>query len=402
MSVPIDRLLGALQHQGLSPKWNGQTGSCRCPAHDDRTPSLGFGVFTDGGVWVKCHSGCARSAVLGSLGLDPSDLQPQHPTAEAASGRRKRGSTYPTLDRAVAAAAKVIGGTPVGEWAYHAAGGQERLRVVRFDLKAADSAGKVKKEFRPFYERDGRWHIGDPPGLLPLYRLTDLDGEHRVFLVEGEACADALTGLGLAATTSAHGAQSPLKTDWSPLSGLDVFVLPDADDAGEGYARTVGGVLLGAEPPASVRVVRLPGLPPKGDIVDFIKLRRGEGATDSEIRREIETQAASAPLLERPAEDSTDAGAPRFAPVSAADLIREFPELREAVVEDLLRRAEVLNVVAAPKTGKTWLVHALVLSIAAGLDWLRFRTTLGSVLLIDAELHRETLAKRLADRKSVV
>ena len=86
---------------------------------------------------------------------------------------------------------------------------------------------------------------------------------------------------------------------------------------------------------------------------------------------------------------------PIFAPVSAVDLVREYPELRPVVIGDLLRRGEVMNVVAAPKVGKTWTVHALVVAIASGKHWLGKPTTPGTVLLIDAELHKETLARRL-------
>ncbi len=84
-----------------------------------------------------------------------------------------------------------------------------------------------------------------------------------------------------------------------------------------------------------------------------------------------------------------------FDPISASDLIRDYPNLRPVVIEGLLREGETMNVVASPKTGKSWLVHALALSVASGQPWLGKHTTRGRVLLIDAELHRETLAHRL-------
>jgi hypothetical protein len=84
-----------------------------------------------------------------------------------------------------------------------------------------------------------------------------------------------------------------------------------------------------------------------------------------------------------------------FDPISASDLIRDYPDLRPVVIEDLLREGETMNVVASPKTGKSWLVHALALSVASGRPWLGKQTARGRVLLIDAELHKETLASRL-------
>ena len=45
----------------------------RCPAHDDRTPSLSI---RDGerGVLLKCWAGCELTAITGKLGLEVKDL----------------------------------------------------------------------------------------------------------------------------------------------------------------------------------------------------------------------------------------------------------------------------------------------------------------------------------------
>jgi hypothetical protein len=39
----------------------------RCPAHDDRTPSLSLCDASDGMVLVHCHTGCSQEAVLDAL-----------------------------------------------------------------------------------------------------------------------------------------------------------------------------------------------------------------------------------------------------------------------------------------------------------------------------------------------
>jgi len=64
-------------------------------------------------------------------------------------------------------------------------------------------------------------------------------------------------GLGLLATTSPHGSKSAGKADWTPLAGREVIILPDADDAGEGYAEDVSAILTTLTPTPKVRVVRL-------------------------------------------------------------------------------------------------------------------------------------------------
>jgi len=124
------------------------------------------------------------------------------------------------------------------------------------------------KEFRPVHRIDnGAWAIGDPPGFLQLYCCDDLPPDGPIIVVEGEQCVDLARELGFAAFTSAHGSNGATKTDWTPLKGRDVWILPDNDTAGERYGREVAGILSALA--CRVKIVRLPNLPPKGDIVDF-------------------------------------------------------------------------------------------------------------------------------------
>ena len=43
-------------------------GMVRCPAHDDKTPSLWVGKDTDGRLALKCLAGCAETDVRARLG----------------------------------------------------------------------------------------------------------------------------------------------------------------------------------------------------------------------------------------------------------------------------------------------------------------------------------------------
>ncbi|MBC7819694.1 MAG: AAA family ATPase [Planctomycetaceae bacterium] len=86
----------------------------------------------------------------------------------------------------------------------------------------------------------------------------------------------------------------------------------------------------------------------------------------------------------------------RLRPVSAGQLLADHAAMRPAVIDGLLRLGETANLIAAPKMGKSWLTLDLVLSVATGRRWLgAFDVVAGPVLLIDNELHPETLAKRL-------
>ncbi|GMV79776.1 MAG: hypothetical protein AMXMBFR7_09600 [Planctomycetota bacterium] len=122
------------------------------------------------------------------------------------------------------------------------------------------------------------------------------------------------------------------------------------------------------------------------------------------LRSELEQMEHEAPELALadvgPDLDTPHNAAPRercapFVIQSARELLRNHPHLREPVVHGLLRCGETMNVIAPPKTGKSWLTLGLALSVAAGRDWLGFRVEPGRVLILDNELHRETLASRL-------
>jgi hypothetical protein len=66
-----DRLLGGLEKvrrigQG---RW-----TARCPAHEDRAPSLSVRETDDGRVLMYCFAGCQTEAVIDALGLRWEDL----------------------------------------------------------------------------------------------------------------------------------------------------------------------------------------------------------------------------------------------------------------------------------------------------------------------------------------
>ena len=82
-------------------------------------------------------------------------------------------------------------------------------------------------------------------------------------------------------------------------------------------------------------------------------------------------------------------------PVSIADLYDLEMPLKPVVIDGILRQSEIMNLIAAPKTGKSWLTLHLALCIASGREWLGHTCTPQKVLYIDNELHRETSMNRL-------
>ena len=88
-------------------------------------------------------------------------------------------------------------------------------------------------------------------------------------LVNGEKAADAGAKLGRVTTCAPNG-----EGNWEPeytefLTGKSVNIFVDNDDKGRQHGRLISRHLSGIA--NAVRVVELPGLPPKGDLYDWIE-----------------------------------------------------------------------------------------------------------------------------------
>ena len=77
---PTSELRQLVAH--LKGTWHGTVAMCRCPAHQDRTPSLSIRQG-DRGILVTCHAGCDSVTVLRELSriaalpdFRPEDVKP--------------------------------------------------------------------------------------------------------------------------------------------------------------------------------------------------------------------------------------------------------------------------------------------------------------------------------------
>lgn len=69
---PVENLLQRLEKvKGRNGSW-----TARCPAHDDKGPSLAIKAADDGRVLLHCFAGCDVHSVVGAVGLDIGDLFP--------------------------------------------------------------------------------------------------------------------------------------------------------------------------------------------------------------------------------------------------------------------------------------------------------------------------------------
>lgn len=298
---PVELILSRLAGGGFDPRPTGKPmeWESRCPCHDGSRHNLNIGYGDDGRALLHCKHApsCPVGDIVAAIALTTADLFPVRngaaPTAKKKA--KKPAKIFPSVEAALYALdsfPQVRELRRNGVWDYHSPVGRVVACVVRFD------DGNGKKEYRPLREVDGGWSIGDPVGKWPLYRLPALAKASTIFVLEGEKSADIAAKLGVASTTTSHGADSPHKTDLGPVAGKDVVICPDADKAGETYAAKLAPLLheVGA---ASVKIVRLPGLQNEGDDIEqWAELRRSEGRSDDEIRVELLRLAEQADAVE--------------------------------------------------------------------------------------------------------
>jgi hypothetical protein len=304
---PIDLVIGRLKDHQCNPR-EGGTGQwkARCPSHKGKSSNLSVTEGEDGRVLVHCYhqaengvETCPAEAIVQALGLEMRDLYPPKPEAPSRPPRPERnGNLWRSPEEAVAWVARKAEGqvSQIGPKIYPDQEGEEVFRVYRIDLPEFDEAtGKQKKQFLPVYPdpiRNG-WHIGDPSkDGLPLYHLDKLAAAEIVYVLEGEECADVVERLGVTTTTSSHGSSGAAKSDWSPLRGKTVYLVPDNDGAGEGYINDVGAILKGLG--VQARVIRLPVTGDGHDAKEWLEEVVPDCWGPDECRAELERLAAAA------------------------------------------------------------------------------------------------------------
>lgn len=169
-------------------------------------------------------------------------------------------------------------GEPTQIYSYCDRNGRERYQVLRLPGK--------RFRCRRWHEQAERW-IWNLNGVAPLLYHLDLlstlaqeDHLDSCLAVEGEKACDAAWSLGFPATTN-HGGAGKWKSEHArQLVGCGirrVTILPDHDAVGEQHAKSVRASL----PAGTARLMRLLGLPPKGDLADWI----AAGGTSRQLQR---------------------------------------------------------------------------------------------------------------------
>jgi hypothetical protein len=320
----------------------------RCPAHDDTRPSFSFRDNEEKRrIDMVCRRQCPRPAIAAALGLAMADF------------------FFDPIGGANGAGPVPTGPQVVAEYPYHNAAGElvrvvERLEPKSFRQKRPDGRGGWS------------WNLGDTPRVL--YRLPGLQGQARVYVVEGEKDADRLANLGLTATCNAMGAGKWTETYTAQLvaAGVrEVVVLQDNDTAGVAHARDVARSCQVAG--LDVKMPRLPGWPPvrdkKGeDVSDWLDAEHTVDELATLVDQTVpETAATLAPLdaSAPPADGVHDAKANIWNKAkSAGELIAAGGATVDWIDYPIAARGSITQINAPRGTGKTAVVLARIVTLA--------------------------------------
>lgn len=204
-----------------------------CPAHSDKKSSLSIKESPDGIAVCHCFAGCSQAdiwnAFYSRLGVSPT-YEEEKPIK---------------------------------------ANKQQKKVVARYDY--INESGEIVNTKVRYSTKDFYWTKKGLKTPLPLFNLKSVIDNELIFLVEGEKDVLTLKKLGFTATNSKDGLTLDNAKEY--LSGKEVIIIPDNDEAGKKYAIEAGNLLSGIA--KSIKMVDLRSVwtevPPKGDITDYIE-----------------------------------------------------------------------------------------------------------------------------------
>lgn len=202
----------------------------RCPAHEDRMPSLSIKESEDK-VLVFCHAGCSYEAVMKALGIS----------------------------KPVPVGEKV----DVAHYNYTDEYGKLILQVVRSE----------PKDFSQRKPTEDGWEWNTKDVKAPLYNLPAvieaIKGGKYVLFVEGEKDVETLRFFDITASSIRGGASGKWNERYTrALEGAKVAIIPDNDAPGHKHALRVAECLYGWA--SSVKLIELPGQGAGDDTTDWL------------------------------------------------------------------------------------------------------------------------------------
>jgi putative DNA primase/helicase len=227
----------------------------RCPAHDDRNPSLSVGE-RDGKILLHCFAGCAAHAVCDAAGIEIRDLFTVN-------------TSEPRIETRIEA-----------HYDYTDELGNLLFQTIRYD----------PKDFRQ-RQPDGRggwiWNLQGVRRVL--YRLPEVLAARDVLICEGEKDCEVGRVWRFVATCNPMGAGKWRDEYSESLHGKCVTIIADADEPGRKHALQVAASLQGKV--ESLSVLELP------DAKDLYSWALKDGTRDELLRLNTNAPAWTAQPL---------------------------------------------------------------------------------------------------------
>ncbi len=256
---------------------------------------------------------------------------------------------------------------------YRDEAGRLSYQVCRYEW-TVDASVNPKGHEKTFVQRvpddkkPGGWSYSTKGITWLPYRLPELVEDvaqgFPVFLVEGEKKVDLLREQGVPASCN-HGGAGKFPEDLARwFKGARVIVLPDNDEPGRAHAGLIARRLEGIA--ASVQVLEIPDLPPKGGVDDWLP------AGGSAERLYDLVDAMAKPLEAAPYVS-------RFGAVEWSDFDAPGPRY-EHLVKGVLTRGEMSMLLGESQSGKSFLAIDIAMAVARGVDWFGHRVRAGGVI----------------------
>ncbi|GHH16081.1 hypothetical protein GCM10008023_19680 [Sphingomonas glacialis] len=208
------------------------------------------------------------------------------------------------------------------------------------------------------------------------YRLPELlaaDPAAIVYVCEGEKDVDRLTREGLVATTNPGGAGKFTADLAVHLAGRRVVALEDNDAPGAAHVAAVLKVLAGVAGQAAA--LKLPDLPPKGDVSDWLDTKSSIGSNRVFDLTQLSEGALTAPVAKADIFDIAD----------LAVWARTAPSPKAFIMAPFIPRDDVVIITGDGGTNKSTLALQISACAAAGKRLLGMDVVPGPALYITAE-----------------
>jgi hypothetical protein len=198
-NLPIDRVLNKFPQA----RHNGDGWMTRCPAHEDKQPSLSIHEASDKRVLIHCHAGCSVEEILARVRLKMYDLFPQN----GENGGQTRGEGH-SIYRETSATAQPSDSDDGCTLAQYASAkkippeflqklglkdfyydGQQALRIPYFNEQGDEGPVRFRIKLSKTENGDARfkWRKGSKPTLYGLWRLNLARKAGFAVRVEGES-----------------------------------------------------------------------------------------------------------------------------------------------------------------------------------------------------------------------